>query len=186
MNLPVLSSRSVKPKDFVTFWSCFYDYPLEELYMSRIGKKQFTEDDLRKLFEWKNGSRLSQKKQKVLENIIEKINLVNALKAKFDLDLFQDEFKFVKGTIWKIYLLHIIRPGKYPIFDQHVYRAFLFISKRRRAEISTNNKQKQNAYFSEYISFFNSIVGQSISAKKLDEALWAYGKFLKTPYGRKA
>jgi len=32
--------------------------------------------------------------------------------------------------------------------------------------------------------FFNKLV-IGISRKKLDEALWAFGKFLKTPYGGK-
>lgn len=185
MNLSVLNKISVKPREFVDFWSSFYDYLLEGYYTPIIGKKRFSDEDLVKLFEWKNGSKLAQKKKKVLTSIIAKIDQINALKASFCLDTFLEEFKFVKGAIWKIYLLHVIQPDKFPIFDQHVYRAYLFISKDQRAEIPNNNRRKEDVYFSEYVSFFNGLSGSGISKKKLDEALWAFGKFLKTPYGRK-
>ena len=185
MNLFVLNKIVVKPREFVDFWSGFYDDPLEGYYVPVIGKKRFSDEDLVKLFEWKNGSKLAQKKKKVLGSMIANLGKINALKASFCLDTFLEEFKFIKGAIWKIFLLHVIQPDKFPIFDQHVYRAYLFISKHQRAEIPNNNKRKEAAYFSEYVSFFNGLSVNGISKKKLDEALWAYGKFLKTPYGRK-
>lgn len=185
MNISILNKHTVNPSDFVGFWSSFYDYPLEGYYTPIIGKKRYSENDLVKLFEWKNGSKLAQKKKKVVASIIAKLDKINALKASFCLDTFLDEFKFVKGAIWKIFLLHVIQPDKFPIFDQHVYRAYLFMAKDQRAEIPNNNKRKEDAYFAEYVSFFNGLSVDGISKKKLDEALWAYGKFLKTPYGRK-
>ncbi len=184
MKLPLLSYQTTGSNKFVSFWSRFYVYPIEELYTSRIDKKQLFQDDLIQLFVWKNGSRLSQKKRKALQEIINKLGVINKLKLEFCLKTFLKEFRFIKGAIWKIYLLHIIAPDKYPIFDQHVCRAFYFISKNQRKEIPSKNLDKEKFYFDEYVDFFNKL-SKEVSKKKLDEALWAFGKFLKTPYGNK-
>jgi len=42
-------------------------------------------------------------------------------------------------------------------------------------------------YFEDYVEFFNELANKNkdVSRKKLDEALWAFGKFLKTPYGKR-
>ena len=184
MNFTILSNSTVKPKEFVDFWSAFYSYALEEYYTPIIEKKRFSKDDLSRLFEWKNGGKLAKKKQKALDSIIAKIDRINVLKVNFCFDTFLKEFSFVKGIIWKMFLLHVIQPDSYPIFDQHVYRAYLFIAKNQRAEIP-DNKRKQDVYFKEYAPFFNELAGKGVSRKKLDEALWAFGKFLKTPYGSK-
>jgi len=61
------------------------------------------------------------------------------------------------GIIWKIFLLHIIDPKRYPIFDQHVYRAYDFLTKNKTIGILSSNKRKEDIYFSEYISFFNKL-----------------------------
>jgi len=34
------------------------------------------------------------------------------------------------SAIWQIFLLHIIDPTNYPIFDQHVYRAHYYLEHR--------------------------------------------------------
>lgn len=119
----------------------------------------------------------------MVQEIVNKLRVINGLKSEFCLDAFQNEFHFINGVIWKIYLLHIIAPSKYPIFDQHVCRAFYFISKNQKKEIPERNKDKEMIYFDEYIDFFNRL-SKEISRKKLDEALWAFGKFLKTSYGK--
>ena len=183
MKLPLLAYNTANIDEFISFWSRFYNYPIEELYTPRINKKQYSKDDLVQLFVWKNGSRLSQKKHKALQEIIDKLELINRLKSKFCLNAFLKEFRFVKGAIWKTYLLHIIAPDGYPIFDQHVCRAFYFISKGQRKEISTKNPDKEKVYFNEYVDFFNELTGKP-NRKKLDEALWAFGKFLKSNYGK--
>lgn len=185
MHYSVLTYNSASLREFVSFWSNFYIYPMEDLYAKRIDKKQFVEEDLIKLFEWKNGTRLSKKKEKALQVIISKIGVINSLKSDFSLSRFLEEFKFVKGAIWKIYLLHVICPNGYPIFDQFVYKAYCFLVKDQKMDIPSNNKQKEDIYFSEYVSFFNELSGQNLSRKNLDEALWTFGKFLKTPYGKK-
>lgn len=184
MKLPTLNYSSANLKDFVLFWSSFYNYPIEDLYASRIDKKQYSKDDLSQLFVWKNGSKLSQKKHKALQEIINKLEDINKLKTDFCLDTFKKEFKFVKGLIWKAYLLHLIAPDTYPIFDQHVCRAFYLVYKNQKKEIPLKNSDKEKVYFDEYVTFFNRLAKES-DRKKLDEALWAFGKFLKSSYGKK-
>ena len=72
---------------------------------------------------------LSGGKQNSLDNKIKKkLFLINNLKTndEIDLILFREEFKSLT-TVWKIFLLHIIKPNVYPIYDQHIHRAFLYI-----------------------------------------------------------
>ena len=55
---------------FITFWSQLYSYANEEDYSNAISKKEFTTNDLKELFKWKNGMELSAKKQKSVEDKI--------------------------------------------------------------------------------------------------------------------
>src|SRR3989338_11014946 len=109
MNLTILTNNLVNPKDFVEFWSSFYNYQFERYYTPLIGKKRFSKEDLVKLFEWKNGGKLSQRKKQALDSIIDKLEQINALKSKFSKDTFLEKFGFVKGPKWKLYLFHKIQ-----------------------------------------------------------------------------
>lgn len=151
--------------------------------MKQLQKKEYTKDDIQSLFEWKNGMRLSGSKQKSLdEKIIKKLSVINHLKAteKMDLDLFQNEFKSLTA-VWKIFLLHCIKPNYYPIYDQHIHRTFLFIHQEDFSTISNytiNNKEKEDFYFNRYLPFIKSILINDL--KKLDEAFFSFGQFLNT------
>jgi hypothetical protein len=137
-------------QDFVQFWSAFYNYPKEHLYSERIEKKEFTPEDIEKLFVWKNGTPLSQKKKASLKVITDKIDIVNRLKSALDMETFRREFNGI-SAIWKIYLLHVIAPNDYPIFDQHVCRAFYFLTERKLKEIPITNSRKESLYFKDYV-----------------------------------
>jgi hypothetical protein len=79
--------------------------------------------------------------------------------------------------------LHIIAPQIYPIFDQHVFRAFRFLLSNDVVEIPSTNSKKERTYFQDYLPFFNHLANISnMPRKKVDEALWVFGKFLKTDY----
>lgn len=183
MNLILLSKKLVNIKEFVGFWYRFYVDPNEDKYFKNINKIKFDKHTLLSLFEWKNGSELSKGKMKSFENkILTKLKIINSLKAssKFELNNFLVEFDAV-SAIWKIFLLHIIKPDKYPIFDQHVYRAFYYIKYSRIKELPNDDRKKENHYFREYLLFFKQIK-KKVSAKRVDEALWSFGKFLKSNY----
>ena len=168
---------------FVEFWSKLYSYSNELLYSNVIAKNVFEEDDIQHLFIWKNGMKLSDLKQKSLEQkIIKKLPLINFLKSNetIDLELFKSEFKEL-STVWKIFLLHIIKPSKYPIYDQHIHRAFLFIHNEDYSELSNtsiNNNEKEIFYFDRYLPFTEASNAKDL--KKLDEAFFSFGQFLNT------
>ncbi|MEM0574813.1 hypothetical protein [Aequorivita flava] len=169
--------------DFINFWSKLYSFSNEAIYKASISKKPLTKNDIQNLYEWKNGMRLSVQKQKSLDTKINsKLTVINKLKNSdvLDIEVFKKEFKNL-SAVWKIFLLHIIKPTKYPIYDQHIHRTFLFIHKEDWSNISNtsiNNKAKEQFYFERYLPFIKS---QNIKdIKKLDEAFFAFGQFLNT------
>jgi len=168
---------------FIKFWSTQYLFSNETLYVNSISKTEFTVEDIQNLYVWKNGMKLSELKQKSLENkIISKLSIINDLKSKADIDLeaFNKEFKGLTA-VWKIFLLHIISPNKYPIYDQHIHRSFVFIHNEDWSNISNNtitNKDKETFYFNRYLPFIQSSNLRDL--KQLDEAFFAFGQFLNT------
>jgi len=165
---------------FIDFWSRLYSYPLENLYNETIIKKQFEIDDIQHLYIWKNGMKLSNKKQQSLDlKIKPKLILINDYKQNDDwsIDDFQNEFGDL-SAVWKIFLLHIIKPEIYPIYDQHIHRAYNFIHKLPYSKTSPSltNKSKEHFYFNTYLKFVNEL--KDVNLKKFDEAFFAFGKFI--------
>ncbi|ROT45358.1 hypothetical protein CHR62_08730 [Pusillimonas sp. NJUB218] len=81
------------------------------------------------------------------------------------------------GALQNIFYLHCLEPEKWPIFDQHTFRAMQYIKTGQIVEIGTTNKQKYAAYKDEYIPFLRTFGGNN--ARKIDRALFAFGQFLK-------
>jgi hypothetical protein len=183
-NLPILRMNSVKTlKEFILFWSSLYYYPLEAKYNNRIHNQQYSEDDINELFWWKNGMKLSSRKQKSVDDkIISKLLLINDLKNQDRIEIieFKNQFSDL-SAVWKIFLLHIIKPFVYPIYDQNVHRAYNFIHGLDYNSISSDsisNKRKEEFYFNTYFNFIDNLNG--IELKKMDEAFFTFGKFIKT------
>jgi len=168
---------------FISTWSKLYAFSNEAIYKASIKKETLTETDIQNLYQWKNGMRLSMQKQKSLDTKIKtKLSIINAFKNNVNVDIeqFSKEFKNL-SAVWKIFLLHIIQPNNYPIYDQHIHITFLFIHKEDFSNISNTsitNKEKEQFYFERYLPF---IEAQNIKdLKKLDEAFFAFGQFLNT------
>ena len=184
MNLIYLEcNKATDLNSFISAWSKLYSYSNEAIYNKSIVKETLTNTDIQNLYKWKNGMKLSVLKQKSLDTkITSKLSIINALKndANLDIEYFKNQFRNI-SAVWKIFLLHIIEPNKYPIYDQHIHRAFLFIHKENWSNISNtsiNNKAKEQFYFERYLPFIES---QNIKdLKKLDEAFFAFGQFLNT------
>jgi len=179
---PILESNISKNLDaFIAFWSALYSYGMTDKY-EKIKLKELTVPDLKNLYEWKNGMTLSGPKLLSLEaKVFSKIDHINKLKAQstIDLDTFLEEFIEV-SAVWKIFLLHIIKPKQYPIYDQHIHRAYLYIHNQPFDNIThkvTDNK-KLNFYFQEYLPFVKASKIKDL--KKMDEAFFAFGQFLNT------
>ena len=184
MNLTLLKKTDCNDLEmFINFWSKLYAYPLSDIYDKIIHKTEFNDDDIQNLFIWKNGMILSKLKQNSLDNKIKsKIKLINFYKQQneVDVDDFRKNFNDV-SAVWKIFLLHIIRPTKFPIYDQHVHRTHNYIHKLDYSNISANSpkdKPKELFYFNTYLKFINTLPNQDL--KRLDEAFFAFGQFINT------
>ena len=181
-------STEVQIKEFISFWSANYktfeSQEMRDRYNDNICFNKFSIGNINKLFIWKNGieGKIAKNKNKFPIRVIENIATVNLLKNKWEEETFNEVFKPNKyGAIWNSFLMHIINPNKFPIFDQHVYRAFLFLKEKPLNELKGTNKIKFEIYRNEYIPFFNTLKSESgCSVKTIDEAMWAYGKFIST------
>lgn len=180
LTFPVLTkTQSGSLQEFISFWSKLYAYDNAVLY-DKIHHKVLSEKDIKDLFQWKNGMKLSQAKEKSLKiKILKKIKIINSLRAttEIDLDYFLKEFKEV-SVVWKVFLLHIISPSVYPIYDQHIHRAYRFMNNEASDGIkaSMNEATKLKFYFEEYYPFVKQSKIKDL--KKMDEAFFAFGQFI--------
>lgn len=82
------------------------------------------------------------------------------------------------GFIWSLFVIHSFYPENYPLFDQHVYRAFKYI-------VSSGNECPSNApgswsHYKEYCYFFKELAKSTgLQYYFVDRALWALGKHIK-------
>jgi hypothetical protein len=161
--------KTADKRSFLEHWSEKYDYPDDEKYTRNVGKP-LTEASRQELFEWKNGAVLSNAKR---TSILGNYPLVFSgdQRARYL------NHRELGGAIWNIFYLHCLEPGKWPIFDQHTFRAMRYIQSGHIVEIGITNKQKYMAYEDQYVPFLRTFEGES--ARKVDKALFAFGQFLK-------
>lgn len=181
LNLPILQNEQSSLPQFINFWSKFYIDPKEEFY-NKVDQAQYTEKDINDLYEWKNGMALSGAKMVSLnKKIISKLSIINQLKEakKVDLEFFKNEFGSL-SFVWKIFLLHIIKPKTYPIYDQNIHRCFNYIHAKEHRRISSaiSEKSKEQFYFEDYLPFIETLNG--IPLRKIDRAFFTFGQFLST------
>lgn len=183
LKLPILTKIEAKDiKAFIDYWSELYSYGKETKYADNINPINFSENNILELFVWKNGSILSNLKRESLNNkILKKIEIVNTYKSHNNINIeeFKAEFKSV-SAVWKIFLLHIIKPMKFPIYDQHVHRAYNYINGLPIEGIKNTiqDKEKLDFYFNNYLPLVDFIKPSDL--KKMDEAFFAFGKMLNT------
>lgn len=174
-----LPPQSCSAGGFVEFWKQQYQYQNGDLYEDNIQGAPMTEQRLRKLFEWKNGMNLSTKKEGSLnKKIISQLPVIQMLQVNFDQVMFNEAFKPLR-PVWKIFLLHLINPNCFPIFDQHVYRAQLYLTTGKLLDKEKEPAITMDAY-ERYKPFYQTMVDcwTSVRRKDVDDALWAFGKFL--------
>ncbi len=83
------------------------------------------------------------------------------------------------GFIWGLFILHSFYPKIYPLYDQHVYRAYKYIQNPNT--VLTNAAPNSWSEYHKYTKIFKDLVSRESSSEiKVDRALWAYGKYLKT------
>tara|TARA_B100000242_G_C43043626_1_gene486994 strand:+ start:1981 stop:2565 length:585 start_codon:yes stop_codon:yes gene_type:complete len=170
------------PKEFVNEWSLYYDYGNTYLYTDNIKNGFDNYESFLNLFRWKNGIyNISKNKIKVIEKFWGNIDTLKQLKKEFDWEKFEQTFQPQdSSTIWKIFLLHIMNPFKFPIFDVHVFRFHHFITTKNIKEIPSNSTQKYDYYKNHYLPWFTNLRDSySLDPKKMDESFFKFGQIIK-------
>jgi hypothetical protein len=184
MHLYTILPTSSEPSFFVSFWMRYYDFGNEETYYSIIKKDQLQANDIERLFQWKNNmgknrDAMSGGKKTFVEKVITRLPVINRLKKDFDIEHYKKSFNDL-SAIWGITLLHVVSSGVYPIYDQHVHRAYKFIVEGKPDILVFSNKERYRVYFEEYVPFFNTFKHHvhTQTSKEIDSALWAFGRYL--------
>lgn len=170
--------------EFIGHWRKLYSYFDDNRYKQNIDKNEFTELNLEELFHWKNGMTLkgSGGKEKSLnEKILKRTDIINQYKKfqTIDLNQFNDEFSDL-SAVWRIFLLHTIKPNIYPIYDQHIHRTYNYLHNLDWKSVNNTipNKTKLDFYYNTYLSYVQNLGVTDLKA--LDEAFFAFGQFLNT------
>ncbi len=174
------------PKKFVDEWSSCYNYGNPRLYFDNIKNGLYNYENFLNLFRWKNGIyNIFEKKIRVINQFWEDIETLKDHKKEFDWKKFETTFKpHVSSPIWKIFLLHISDPGRFPIFDVHVYRFHFFISEHKIEEIPVSSIKKYNYYKNQYFPWFNEFKKKySLDPQKMDESFFRFGQMIKSLNG---
>ena len=168
---------------FVDDWSKTYTYKNEHFYNEHIDKALDSKVSFLKLFQWKNehGETIASGKLNSINEYWKHISLIRNLSKKFDWSSFESTFNpSQNASIFKILLLHICDRNRFPIFDMNVYRAYHFFQFGEIREIPKKDADKYAIYKDIYLPWFQALIEQSgHQPKKIDEALFSFGRFLK-------
>jgi hypothetical protein len=194
-----------KASEFVEFWSQFYDYRVtvfgskQEIdYFSELNiGNDLTAENVRRLLRWKDWQRLSERilsgpneghenprVMRVLANLgtinqFRKDQATNGESLQILADMFPN------GAIWGAFLLHIAKPNVYPIGDQNVFRAWS-LHKGLEAEQNWETYVAYRDYFREIATALGitETIGNVRELKRIDNALFVFGQFLKAYHPR--
>ncbi len=180
---------------FVRCWERYYRGD-DDLYSKALNVGgDLQEDGIIVLLRWKDPTYLNhplkkndEPNQRVIK-VLEQLPAINKFRSG---SLSTSDYQsitatlFPSGIIWQLFLFHIARPAEWPIADQHVFRAYSrLFSQQQPTSIDS---------FSSYKESFATLAGKlfeqaSIDStdplavvqarKRLDNALVAYGQFLK-------
>jgi hypothetical protein len=184
MNTPDPASH----RDYVEFWALRYFDANERLYTANINCTNHTFETMTALFKWKIGAWLFAR---TLERTVKPHFLSRIEEAR---ELPPDAGTFLKtfaggGAIYRIFWLHCWHPRRFPIYDQHVHRAMVFIRHGRVDELSRySDEEKIGQYLNCYIPFFATFGGipfneesDAVPGRKVDRALMAFGQAISIP-----
>jgi hypothetical protein len=178
-------------REFVDFWQPFYQSKIpDEVYEANLNLGgELSGENIGLLWRWKNeryGSPLIEPTLAILDDI-------NAFRRLKNVDEPSERNFWHKASgispmiVWQVFLFHMARPHDYPIFDQHVMRAFFALSQgyiyRNPKEVGVPCRSygRFGSAYSGYKDFFFHLVREAGSPepKKVDRALWAFGRHLK-------
>jgi hypothetical protein len=159
------------------------------LYYHVINSPRLTKKQIKDILCWKLAGKkkykqLSKRKRKLIDRTIKRLPDINNFKiGKISKSDFDKVLKHIspRGPIIRLFLLHICKPKKYELFDQHVFRAFYYF-KTGEIDRGSVTFSKAKKYYSEYCSFFSQLceeLGDRYKPKQIDSALMVFGKKLK-------
>jgi len=171
MELWTLSGQKTHSAGFIRYWSEAYDYADEDSYTNNIGKP-LTKRRLMELFRWKNGREISAgKKASIVRNYLPHVR-----GAKSEDDVW-NLIGGPGGAIWNIFFAHCLMPDTFPMYDQHVHRAMMYLGTGQACELPNGKRAVIDCYRDHYIDFLEAFEG--VAPRSVDRALWAFGKFVK-------
>jgi hypothetical protein len=178
INCLMPGSSQDTPKNFVRFWEKLYSGYDEDFYREHIGQP-LTEERIANWFKWKNGRRLSARKVQTVRRYLSPEEHIG---RDADRDTLAEFLNRSGGAIWRIFWLHLQHHKHFPIYDQHVHRAMAFMLNWPAREIPVENAKKVCIYLDSYRPFFDRF--GDFDHRQVDRALWGFGRFLKSEYGR--
>jgi hypothetical protein len=194
-----------KASEFVEFWSQFYDYRVtvfgskQEIdYFSELNTgNELTAENVRRLLRWKDVMMLSERTisgpNKGQENprvttVLANLSTINEFRKdqSSNRDLLQTLAGiFPNGVVWGAFLLHISKPHVFPIADQNVFRAWS-LHTRLEDNQSWETYAAYRDYFTEIARALGitETIGNLRELKRIDNALFVFGQFLKAYHPR--
>ena len=174
-SLIILTGTQVTPSEFVDFWEQGYCDPNESLYTNNVNAPR-TPEVVEALFRWKVGRLFNKNRARIHGNFISRLNEVASLPLETTPVDFLSRFSN-GGAIWRIFWLHCWNQ-RFPIYDQNVHRAMTFIEDGSEEELDGySDNKKIESYLKRYLPFVRQFDG--IDGRRVDRALFAFGKFLK-------
>lgn len=177
LKIPILCVTNANNfEDFVNSWRKFYNRSNDYKYAPIESESPLTPESLLSIFEWKNGMPLSKLKLNSIANLGLKIELINQLRSSFDVVTFEREFGHM-SFVWRKFLMHAIQPSLFPIYDQHSHRAVDFLLSEQ------NPRESEAFYVNKFVTYIEAWKGNQ-NYKHVDEALFEFGKFIRSPQAR--
>ncbi len=177
MPLIVLNKCVVSPADFVAFWQPRYSYS-DRTYRENISLR--TPESLLALFQWKIGAWLYESnKEHVNKCFISRIDEWKSLPPDTGAAEFLEQIFKTGVPIWRIFWLHCWNQ-RFPIYDQHVHRAMVYVQTGKIEELPETDAPKIDSYLEAYLPFYDEHFKEIDVPRRADQALWAFGKFMKT------
>jgi hypothetical protein len=136
---------------------------------------------------WKIGDRFWTNNQESVNEYWSMRHDLICLQRDFSWEYFEKGFEPQKGScIWKLYVLHIILPDRFPIFDQHVYRTYNFTYFGGIKELTKKPAEQYREYREGYLPWFeNKVIPHcNYTVKQIDEGLFVFGKALQKIHAR--
>ena len=172
------------PQKFIEEWSKVYVYPNEEKYTNNINEGLDTDSSMLKLFEWKNGTGdvIYKSKFDRVKDFIGKRDELKKLSRNFNWEYYENLIEPQQGSvIWKVFLLHLIDPKEFPIYDQHVFRSFKFFTNGVIEDRPKSDQDYYKTYKYEYLEWFNRLKNEyDLEPRMMDKSFFSFGKMLKT------